>query len=105
MQYVGEIRRFAYQAIPANWLPCDGRVLPLEGYQPLAALIGFMYGGDGETNFALPDLRGRTPVNQNGTAGPVGTASSGSGPEQPYQTVVYAIAVEGTWPQSEVSAR
>lgn len=62
--YVGEIRLFAFnQYAPANFLPCDGRALKISEYQALFALIGTTYGGDGTTNFNLPDLRGRTPVN------------------------------------------
>lgn len=62
--YIGEIRLFAFdQYAPANFLPCDGRALKISEYQALFSLIGTTYGGDGTTNFNLPDLRGRTPVN------------------------------------------
>ncbi len=62
--YVGEIRLFAFnQYAPENFLPCDGRTLNVSEYQALFALIGTTYGGDGSTNFKLPDLRGRSPVN------------------------------------------
>ncbi|MFY8106731.1 MAG: phage tail protein [Elstera sp.] len=62
--YVGEIRLFAFnQYAPTNFLPCDGRILNVNEYQALYALIGTTYGGNGSTTFKLPDLRGRTPVN------------------------------------------
>ncbi len=62
--YVGEIRLFAFnQYAPANFLPCDGRTLNVADYQVLFSVIGTTYGGNGTTNFKLPDLRGRSPVN------------------------------------------
>jgi microcystin-dependent protein len=51
----------------ANWLPCDGRLLSIADNTPLYALLGTTYGGDGQTTFALPDLRGRAPFHQNST--------------------------------------
>jgi microcystin-dependent protein len=64
-QYVGEIRWFPYgRGAPQNWLVCDGSLQPINEYEPLYVLIGTTYGGDGQTTFGLPDLRGRTPVHQ-----------------------------------------
>lgn len=60
--YVGEMRLFAGNYAPQGWCPCDGRVLAIQDYQALFALIGTTYGGDGRTTFAIPDLRGRIPV-------------------------------------------
>jgi microcystin-dependent protein len=62
--YVGEIRMFAGNFAPAGWMFCDGTVLPIAENETLFVLIGTTYGGDGETTFALPDLRGRVPVHQ-----------------------------------------
>ena len=62
--YVGEIRIFAYNRIPQGWAACDGAILQISQYQALAALIGSIYGGDGRTTFALPDLRGRAMLHQ-----------------------------------------
>lgn len=59
-KYLGEIRVFSYERIPKDWLPCNGQLLPVQQYQALYGLLGNMYGGDGKTNFQLPDLRGRT---------------------------------------------
>lgn len=66
--YVGEIRMFAGNFAPAGWMFCEGQLLPISGNETLFNLIGTTYGGDGESTFALPDLRGRIPVHQgNGT--------------------------------------
>jgi microcystin-dependent protein len=53
---------------PAGWNFCDGTLLPISEYETLFQLIGTTYGGDGQSNFAVPDLRGRVPVH-NGTGG------------------------------------
>src|ERR1700760_799270 len=60
--YVGEIRIFAGNFAPVNWMFCQGQLLPISVYDALYALIGTTYGGDGQNTFALPDLRGRVPV-------------------------------------------
>lgn len=62
--YTGEIRLFARAVPPAGWHNCDGTILPVGSYQALFALIGAVYGGNGSSTFALPDLRGRVPVGQ-----------------------------------------
>jgi microcystin-dependent protein len=60
--YVGEIRMFAGNFAPAGWMFCEGQLLPISEYETLFQLIGTSYGGDGQSTFALPDLRGRIPV-------------------------------------------
>jgi microcystin-dependent protein len=62
--YVGEIRMFAGNFAPAGWMFCDGQLLPISANETLFQLIGTTYGGDGQSTFALPDLRGRVPVHQ-----------------------------------------
>jgi microcystin-dependent protein len=62
--YVGEIRMFAGNFAPAGWMFCEGQLLPISENETLFQLIGTTYGGDGESTFALPDLRGRLPVHQ-----------------------------------------
>ena len=59
--YVGEIRMFAGNFAPVGWLFCEGQLLPIAENEALFQLIGTTYGGDGETTFGLPDLRGRVP--------------------------------------------
>lgn len=62
--YVGEIRMFAGNFPPAGWMFCDGQLLPISENETLFNLIGTTYGGDGQSTFALPDLRGRLPIHQ-----------------------------------------
>lgn len=62
--YVGEIRMFAGNFQPAGWMFCEGQLLPISENETLFQLIGTTYGGDGESTFALPDLRGRLPLHQ-----------------------------------------
>lgn len=62
--YVGEIRMFAGNFPPAGWAFCDGTLLPISENETLFQLVGTTYGGDGESTFALPDLRGRIPIHQ-----------------------------------------
>ena len=64
--YVGECRMFAGNFPPAGWMFCEGQLLPIDQYDTLFNLIGTTYGGDGQTTFALPDLRGRVPIHQGG---------------------------------------
>ncbi len=60
--YVGEIRMFAGNFAPAGWMFCDGSLLAIAENETLFNLIGTTYGGDGQSTFALPDLRGRLPL-------------------------------------------
>ncbi|MCA0026975.1 MULTISPECIES: tail fiber protein [unclassified Mesorhizobium] len=62
--YVGEVRMFAGNFQPAGWMFCQGQLLPISENETLFQLIGTTYGGDGQSTFALPDLRGRLPLNQ-----------------------------------------
>lgn len=62
--YVGEIRMFAGNFAPAGWMFCEGQLLPISENETLFQLIGTTYGGDGESTFSLPDLRGRVPIHQ-----------------------------------------
>jgi microcystin-dependent protein len=60
--YVGEIRMFGGNFAPAGWMFCEGQLLPISENETLFNLIGTTYGGDGQSTFALPDLRGRLPM-------------------------------------------
>jgi microcystin-dependent protein len=62
--YVGEIHMFAGSFAPAGWMFCEGQLLSIAENETLFQLVGTTYGGDGQTTFALPDLRGRIPVHQ-----------------------------------------
>jgi microcystin-dependent protein len=70
--FIGEIRLFGGNFPPLGWAFCDGAIVPISENDALFALIGTIYGGDGQTTFALPDLRSRVPVQQ------------GTGPGQTY---------------------
>lgn len=65
--FLAEIRIVGFNFPPRGWAFCDGQVLPINQNQSLYSLLGTIYGGDGRTSFALPDLRGRTPVHPGST--------------------------------------
>lgn len=67
--YVGELRLFCGNFAPLGWLFCHGQLLPIAEYETLFNLIGTSYGGDGQSNFALPDLRGRVPLHIGSSGG------------------------------------
>ena len=71
--FIGEIRMFGGNYAPLNWALCNGELLPISQYGPLYALIGTTYGGDGVTNFALPNLQSRIPLHT-GASNPLGSA-------------------------------
>ena len=60
--FVAEIRIFPFNFAPRGWSWCDGQLLPLSQNTALFSLLGTTYGGNGKSNFALPDLQGRTPM-------------------------------------------
>ncbi|MDF2629720.1 MAG: Tail Collar domain protein [Symbiobacteriaceae bacterium] len=60
--FLGEIRMYGFNFAPRNWAACNGQLLPINQNQALFSILGITYGGNGQTTFALPDLRGRTPV-------------------------------------------
>lgn len=60
--YIGTILLFAFSYAPEGWISCDGQTLGITQYQPLFALIGFNYGGDGKKTFMLPNLNGASPL-------------------------------------------
>ena len=73
--FLGEITIFPYNFTPQGWAKCDGQLLAINSNQALFSLLGTQYGGDGQTTFGLPDLRGRVPI------------GSGSGPGLPTYNV------------------
>lgn len=64
--FLAEIRMVGFNFAPRGFSLCDGQILPINQNQSLFSLLGTTYGGDGRTSFALPDLRGRTPVHPDG---------------------------------------
>jgi microcystin-dependent protein len=67
--YIGEIRAVAFGFVPRGWASCDGQIMSINTNQALFSLLGTIYGGNGTTTFALPDLRGRVPVHYGTHAG------------------------------------
>jgi microcystin-dependent protein len=67
--FLGEIRIFAGARATTRWALCDGSLLSISQYTTVFSLLGTTYGGDGRTNFALPDLRGRAPLSQGKSSG------------------------------------
>ena len=59
--FIGQIALFPYSFAPQWWAACKGQLLPINQNQALFALIGTTFGGNGQTDFALPDLRGKAP--------------------------------------------
>ena len=62
--FLSEIRIMSFNFAPKGWALCNGQLLPINQNQALFSLLGTTYGGDGRVNFALPDLRGRTPIHE-----------------------------------------
>lgn len=86
--YIGEIKMFAGNFAPSGWLLCNGSTLPIQGNEALYSLLGTTYGGDGRTNFALPDLRERVVVGK----GLLGTTNYITGSKGGANTVALTIA-------------
>jgi microcystin-dependent protein len=70
--FLAEVRMVGFNFAPRGWAFCDGQILPINQNQSLYSLLGTTYGGDGRTTFALPDLRGRSPIH-------VGRSNGGGG--------------------------
>lgn len=112
--FVGQIVMFAGIFAPRGWALCEGQLLEIERYQLLYGLLGTAYGGDGQTTFALPDLRGRMPVGCGAgperavTAAAAATGAADAVPEvpaaapqdgaQPGRYVSFIIALDGVYP-------
>src|SRR6476660_8408348 len=80
--YIGEIRMFAGNFNPNGWAFCNGDLLAISQNEPLFQLIGTTYGGDGQTNFALPNLQGRLPVHMGTGGGSTFTIGEAAGVEE-----------------------
>lgn len=83
--FLGQLMLVPYNFNPRFWANCDGQLLPISSNSALFSLIGTIYGGDGETTFALPDLRGRVPIHVgNGPGLPSYSLGSRSGNYQTF---------------------
>jgi microcystin-dependent protein len=79
--YIGEIRIFGGNFNPVGWAFCDGALLPIAENEALFNLIGTTYGGDGQSTFGLPDLRGRVPIHMGSGGGGTYTIGENGGVE------------------------
>ncbi len=87
--FFGEIKLFAGNFAPANWAFCDGQLLSISQNATLFHVLGTVYGGDGVSTFALPDMRGRAPMHP-GTGPGLSPRSLGEKGGQPYVTLTIA---------------
>src|SRR5688500_11587924 len=100
--FMSEIRVMSFDFAPKGWAQCHGQFLPINPQQALFALLGTNYGGNGQTTFALPDLRNRVPIHQ-GNGRVVGNHGGGAGhtvtqAEMPQH--VHAVQASSTGPAS-----
>jgi len=98
--YVGEVRMFAGSFAPSGWMFCSGQLLPISQNETLFQLIGTTYGGDGQSPFALPDLRGRVPLH----SGNGFTLGETGGAEEVILTVNQISSHTHPWLASEAPA-
>lgn len=105
--FVAEIRIYPFNFAPAGWAFCDGQILPLSQNTALFSLLGTTYGGDGKSNFALPDLQGRAPMHPGQGAnlslhdlGETGGSDTVSLLESEMPSHGHSIGVKGTPPPS-----
>jgi microcystin-dependent protein len=75
--FIGSVVLVGFSTVPRGWAPCNGQVLPIQQNQALFSLLGTTYGGNGTTNFALPDLRSRVPVGATGQGPGLGNIQLG----------------------------
>ncbi|MBN2752090.1 MAG: tail fiber protein [Rhodospirillaceae bacterium] len=94
--FIGEIRAFPYARIPQGWLPCDGSLVECLNYRLLYSVILTTYGGDGRNTFALPDLRGRSPMGTGTDPWHGATYKTGD----TLGSAVATVSTEQTWPHT-----
>lgn len=113
--FLGEIRMFGFQFAPSGWALCNGQLLSIAQNNALFALLGTIYGGDGVSTFALPNLEGRVPIHQgqgNGSAHTIGqpggsetaTLSIAQLPAHNHSVLAHKGAGKSTAPTNNVPA-
>lgn len=97
---LGEIRIFAGNFTPTNWAFCHGQMIPIMSNPALFSIIGTHYGGDGRTNFALPDLRGKVAIgaDDNNLGSAVALASETEDGQVQGLAINYIICINGLFP-------
>lgn len=114
--FVGEIRLFPINYAPYGWLPCDGQLLQINSNTALFSLIGITFGGDGRTNFQLPDLRGRAALHPNPAANPPLPVDTSAGeaahtlntaemPQHTHNANATAVTANQTQPPNQIWAK
>ena len=110
--FLAEIRLMSFVFPPKGWALCNGQLLPINQNQALFSLLGTTFGGDGRVNFALPDLRGRTPIHVGGshTLGERGgeqahTLSVAELPTHTHTLTASASDADTVWPTDNVVGR
>jgi microcystin-dependent protein len=83
--FIGQIQMFGFNFAPRSWALCDGQLLPISQNSALFSLLGTIYGGDGRTTFALPELRGRMPMHFGNGPGLTNRAIGQKSGEQSHQ--------------------
>lgn len=78
---VGDVMMVGFNFVPSGWLACDGSLVQIADYDVLYQLLGTTYGGDGQTTFGLPDLRGRVPLHQGSSGSGVHVLGGAAGQE------------------------
>lgn len=106
-EYMGTIKIFAGNFVPKDWMACEGQILPISQWNALFSLLGTTYGGNGQTTFALPDLRCGIPVGINSMGnlgfplkalGEVGSSSVHGSFQLRTLGIMYIICVRGIYP-------
>jgi len=97
--FLGEVKVISWNFAPKGWAFCNGALLPINQNQALFSILGTNFGGDGRVNFALPDLRGRTPVH---TGGPIGESVGQKGGEE-FHTISMSEMPAHLHPMSGIS--
>lgn len=93
--FLAEIRMVGFTFAPRGWALCNGQLLPINQNQALFSLLGTTYGGNGQTTFALPDLRGRTPIHTGQASGGTARTLGSQGGEEAHTLTVAELPQHG----------
>jgi microcystin-dependent protein len=97
--FLGEVKVISWNFPPKGWALCNGQFLPINQNQALFSILGTQFGGNGQTTFALPDLRGRTPVHVGGLIGAIVGQSGG----EEFHTLTMSEMPQHLHPMSGIS--